>query len=96
MQDEVQKKLLGFKEEEAPGPDGLHPKALKELASLLGIPFAILFNKSLQEGVFITWGLEVCKRYRYIQRGYKNWGRKSSSSVIDVGAMQDDGITNKG
>ena len=32
-------------------PDGLHPKALKELASVLGVPLAILFNKSIQEGV---------------------------------------------
>src|SRR6218665_2873163 len=49
--DEVQKKLLGLKEDKAPGPDGLHSKALKELASILGGPFPILFNKSPQEGI---------------------------------------------
>jgi len=50
-QEDVEKKLLNLRDDKAPGPDGLHPKALKELASVLGVPLAILFNKSLQEGV---------------------------------------------
>src|SRR6218665_731607 len=37
--DEVQKKLLGLKEDKAPGPYGLHSKALKEFASILVVHF---------------------------------------------------------
>ena len=34
----------------SPGPDGLHPRVLKEAADILAEPLAVIFNKSIQEG----------------------------------------------
>jgi len=50
-QDEAEHKLLSLKQDKAPGPNVLHPKALKELPSVFGVPFAIIFNMPLHEGV---------------------------------------------
>ena len=46
----VQKKLAGLKVNKSPGPDGHHPLVLKELATELSIPLAIVFQKSIVEG----------------------------------------------
>ncbi len=49
-EDEVRKKLNSLKPSKSPGPDGLHPKLLKELAPGLSYPLSTLFQSSLDEG----------------------------------------------
>ena len=51
-EEEVQKKLNKLKPSKSPGPDGLHPRLLKELAPSLSHPLSILFQSLLNEGVF--------------------------------------------
>ena len=43
------KKLNDLKMDKSPGPDGLHPRVLREAREVLCIPLSILFNKSLEE-----------------------------------------------
>ena len=38
----------------SPGPDGVHPKVLRELAEQLQYPLCKLFNRSLKEGKIPT------------------------------------------
>ncbi|XP_064638277.1 uncharacterized protein LOC135494302 [Lineus longissimus] len=47
---EVRKKLEELKVSKSPGPDGIHPRVLKELSNELAIPLSLLLNKSLNEG----------------------------------------------
>ena len=42
--------LIHLKESSAPGPDGLHPKVLKECADNLAKPCHMIFRQSLDEG----------------------------------------------
>ena len=42
--------LLNVNPNKSPGPDGIHPKALKELAEILA-PLTIIFNTSIQTGI---------------------------------------------
>ena len=49
-QADVSKKLSQLLVNKSPGPDGLHPKVLKEMSGILDLPLTILFNKSLKEG----------------------------------------------
>jgi len=46
----ILKKLKKLKKDKSPGPDGLHPKILAEVAEAVARPLAILFRKSLDEG----------------------------------------------
>ena len=39
-----------MKNNKSAGPDGIHPRILKETAEVICIPLAIIFNKSIQEG----------------------------------------------
>ena len=48
--EDVTKLLKGLNPSKALGPDGLHPRVLKELATELGPVFAYLFQKSLDTG----------------------------------------------
>ena len=48
--DQVKKKLKALKVDKSPGPDGVHPRVLREAADELAIPLTMLFNKSLEEG----------------------------------------------
>ena len=48
--EDVLKKLKNLKPSKAPGPDGLHPRVLKEAANVLADPLAEVFNKSISEG----------------------------------------------
>ena len=48
--DIVKKKLDKLKTGKSPGPDGVHPKVLKELSAVLAKPLAIIFNKSFESG----------------------------------------------
>ena len=47
----VAEKLLGLKPFAAPGPDGIHPRILRECANELATPLSIIFNKSMEEGI---------------------------------------------
>ena len=42
--------LINTKINKSAGPDGIHPRILKELCEELSQPLAILFNKTLTEG----------------------------------------------
>ena len=46
----VKKELSNLKTNKSPGPDGIHPLMLKELAAHLSVPLAFLFNVTLNTG----------------------------------------------
>ena len=48
--DEIKKALSSLNCTKSPGPDNIHPKILKELASELALPLKILFDKTLKTG----------------------------------------------
>ena len=50
-EEEVLKKLKKMNPSKSPGPDGLHPRVLKESADVIALPLTLIFNKSLSEGV---------------------------------------------
>jgi hypothetical protein len=43
--------LLDINPNKSPGPDGIHPKALKETAAILAKPLTKIYNASLQSGI---------------------------------------------
>ncbi len=47
----VKKKLDKLKPTKSPGPDGMHPRILKELSHVISGPLATIMSKSLQEGI---------------------------------------------
>ena len=62
----VAKLLKGLNPSKALGPDELHPKVLKELASELGPMFAHLFQQSIDTGkIRKEWSLaNICPLYK--------------------------------
>ena len=46
----VLKELLNLNIAKSAGPDGIHPKVLRETATQIVIPLTIIFKKSLAEG----------------------------------------------
>ena len=46
----MEKALNSLKIFKSPGPDGIHPKLLKECAKELALPFKILFDKTIENG----------------------------------------------
>ena len=48
--EKIKKKILQLKISKAPGPDGLHPRLLKELAQQISQPLETIFQLSLKEG----------------------------------------------
>ena len=46
----VFKKLSNLKQSKSPGPDGLHPRVLKELKAEVAKPLELIFNASLHSG----------------------------------------------
>ena len=48
-------KLNNLNPNKSPGHDKWHPHFLRELADLICVPIAILFNKSLREGAHKSW-----------------------------------------
>lgn len=58
--DQVRKKLAKMNPNKAPGNDGHHPKVYKELADILALPLATIFQKALEEGcVPLAWRSSV-------------------------------------
>ena len=49
--DIVLNKLKNLKSSKSAGPDGLHPRVLREAAAQLCVPLTILFKRSLDEGL---------------------------------------------
>jgi len=49
--DIVFNKLKNLKSSKSPGPDGIHPRVLKETAVPLCNPLSVLFKRSLEEGL---------------------------------------------
>jgi len=49
--EEIIKLLRSLNPSKSPGPDGVHPKILRDLANELSTPIQIIFNKSLNSGV---------------------------------------------
>lgn len=47
----VLSKLLTLRIDKSPGPDGIHPRVLKELAETLATPLFILFEASIEQGI---------------------------------------------
>jgi len=46
----VEKKLNKLNVSKSAGPDGFHPRLLKEMHSPIKVPLQIIFNKSIMEG----------------------------------------------
>ena len=55
----VSKKIQGLNPGKSPGPAGWHPFPLKQLCDMIKVPLAILFQKSLREGVVPSQWLEA-------------------------------------
>lgn len=49
--EDVYKRLQALNPNKSPGPDGFHPRVLKELAAELSEPLALVFEKSLRNGI---------------------------------------------
>ena len=48
-QDQMFRKLSSLKTSKSPGPDGLHPRVIRELAPVISYPLTLLFHKSVKE-----------------------------------------------
>lgn len=48
---EVHRKLASLNVDKSPGPDGMHPRVLQGMANTLDTPLAMLFNKSIKDGI---------------------------------------------
>ncbi len=50
LEEEIVEKLRKPNPTKSPGPDGIHPRVLKETAASIAKPLEIIFNKSLEKG----------------------------------------------
>ena len=53
-ENDVCEKLKRLKEDKACGPDGIHPKLLKECADIIAKPLYLIFSKLLESGIVPT------------------------------------------
>ena len=74
----------------APGPDGLSPKLLKELADELAPILTLLFQTSLQQGK-IPDDWRTADIVPIFKSGEKSKSRELSSDIIDMYPVQDHG-----
>ena len=74
---DIEEHLSNLNTAQSAGPDGLHPRILKELASPLAKPLYIIFRK------------EDCPYQPHIQERYTQQARKLSSSEPYRYSMQD-------
>ena len=49
-EDQMERALKSLKIDKSPGPDGLHPRVLKEVATEIAKPLTILFNTTIRTG----------------------------------------------
>eukprot|EP00061_Rhincodon_typus_P012924 g38980.t1 len=53
--EKVLEKLNGLKIDKSPGPDGLHPRVLKEIAEEIVQALVVIFRESLESGTGKDW-----------------------------------------
>ena len=81
----VLEKLMALKQDKTPGPDGWHPFLLKGIANCIYIPLAILFQKSLDEGVVPNQWLEACVtaiHKKGLKSAFQNYRPVSMTSFV--------------
>jgi hypothetical protein len=47
----IEEKIDNLKSDSAPGPDGIHPRLLKEMKKSVSVPLQIIFQKSIDTGI---------------------------------------------
>ena len=86
----VEQKLRGLRITSSPGPDGFHPRILKELASVLSVPLCKLFQKSMETGVLpVDWKVaEVVPIFKKGSRSKPSNYRPVSLTAIPCKVME--------
>ena len=70
--------LQSLKPSNSPGPDGLHPKVLREIAAQIANPLSITFRASLQTGLIP----DTCK-IAHVTPVYTRKVKKTKKKTID-------------
>ena len=81
----VREKIHGLKPGKSPGPDGWHPFSLKKLCDKIKVPLAILFQKSLRDGVVPSQWLEASVtaiHKKGLKNIFENYRAVSITSII--------------
>ena len=81
----VSEKMQGLNPGKSPGPDGWHPFPLKKLCDMIKVPLAILFQKSLREGVVPSQWLEASVtaiHKKGLKNYFENYRAVSITSII--------------
>ena len=79
----VSEKIQGLNPGKSPGPDGWHPFPLKQLCDMIKVPLAILFQKSLREGVVPSQWLEASVTAIH-KKGPKNYSENYRAVSITL------------
>jgi hypothetical protein len=87
---DVRRKIKGLRQDGAAGPDGIGPKILQELREELSHPLAVIFNKSMEEGVVPQDGRRPM--LRPFSKRVKECTRKLQTSLAHFSVMQGHGI----